>query len=138
MGVQRVAMHHANPRMLPLGFVIHHTLQTDQCIAATCTTPLRATVRSYLPQLRDCFERLNGALPSASVNMRFIIARDGEANDGHTLDKSEPAADSVAFAQLAQCVDDVRRTMQFPAPDNGIVSVDYPVSFEDTPSSSDH
>jgi hypothetical protein len=50
------------------------------------------------------------------------------------LDTSQPEADSTAFTKLAQCVDDVRRTLKFPAPGDGIVTVSYPLEFAHTPS----
>jgi|GEM_PF-2983766 len=94
---------------------------------------IRTTMRGYFPQLRGCFERVDKTLRSVNVNMSFVIGRDGRTIDGSTIDKSEPAAEPVAFAQLAQCVDDVRRTMQFPVPEDGIVSVDYPITFGHEP-----
>jgi hypothetical protein len=94
---------------------------------------IRTTMRGYFPQLRGCFERVDTTLRSVNINMSFVIGRDGRAIDGNTTDKSEPATDPAAFAQLAQCVDDVRRTMQFPVPDDGIVSVDYPITFGHEP-----
>lgn len=98
---------------------------------------IRATMRRYFPQLRDCFERVDKRLPSANINMSFIIDRDGKTIDGEAIDKSEPAADTEAFAQLAQCVDAVTRTMQFPAPDDGFVTVSYPITFRHEPSGED-
>jgi hypothetical protein len=94
---------------------------------------IRATIRNYLPQLRGCFERVGENLSSVSVEMRFVIGRDGTTIDGQTVDKSNPATETEAFNQLAQCIDDVRRTMQFPAPDNGILPVSYPLVFGHTP-----
>jgi len=98
---------------------------------------IRSTVRSHYPQLRACFERLSGALPTVNVSMNFIIGRDGHAIDGETTDKSEQPTNNEAFTKLAQCVDDVRKTLQFPAPGDGIVSVNYPLVFEDTASGED-
>ncbi|HTU59846.1 MAG TPA: M56 family metallopeptidase, partial [Polyangiales bacterium] len=94
---------------------------------------IRTTMRSYFPQLRSCFERVDKTLHSVSINMSFVIGRDGRAIDGQTSDKSEPPADPAAFAQFAQCVDDVRNTMQFPVPEDGIVTVDYPITFGHEP-----
>jgi hypothetical protein len=94
---------------------------------------IQATVRNYLPQLRDCFERLNGKLRTASINLSFIIGSDGKTLEGETVDTSDAAASNEAFAELARCVDDVRRTMQFPPPEDGTVTVSYPLNFEDQP-----
>lgn len=94
---------------------------------------IRTTLRGYFPQLRGCFERADKTLRSVNINMSFVIGRDGRAIDGNTIDKSEPAADPTVFAGFAQCVDDVRRTMQFPVPEDGIVSVDYPITFGHEP-----
>jgi beta-lactamase regulating signal transducer with metallopeptidase domain len=86
---------------------------------------IRTTVRSYLPQLRDCFEQLTPSVPSASVSMNFTIARDGHVSDGEAIDK---ATDTKS--QLTQCVDKVMRTMRFPAPEDGNVFISYPIDFE--------
>lgn len=92
---------------------------------------IQTTVRRYLPQLRECFERLDKPLRSASISLDFIVERDGRTLAGETVDTSNAATSSEAFAELAQCVDEVRRTMQFPAPEDGIVHVSYPILFED-------
>jgi hypothetical protein len=94
---------------------------------------IRTTLRGYFPQLRDCFERADKALRSVNITMSFVIGRDGRTMDGKTIDKSEPPADLAAFAGFAQCIDEVRRTMQFPVPEDDIVSVDYPITFGHEP-----
>jgi beta-lactamase regulating signal transducer with metallopeptidase domain len=93
---------------------------------------IRTAVRSYLPQLRDCFEQLEPARSAAKVSMNFTIARDGQVSDGQAIDEA-----SEGKNQLTQCVDRVMRSMRFPAPEDGIVSVSYPLEFENTPSPAD-
>lgn len=89
---------------------------------------IRSTVRSYYAGFRTCYEAQLPELASASVTLRFTIGRDGLVADGDAVDKTEPP--SERSAALAQCLDGVMRSMQFPAPRDGIVTVEYPIYFE--------
>ena len=90
---------------------------------------IRAVVRSYYDQFRACYEPRIPSLPAASVTMRFTIGRDGHVSDGEATDETA-GAKSEASAALAQCIDGAMRSMQFPAPKDGIVTVDYPLIFK--------
>lgn len=92
---------------------------------------IKSTVRTYYDSFRDCYEAQLPDLASARVTLRFTIGREGNVTDGEAIDKTEPK--SEGSAELAQCLDGVMRTMQFPAPKDGIVTVDYPIDFEADP-----
>jgi hypothetical protein len=53
------------------------------------------------------------------VTLDFTIGRDGKVMDGTATDEGQP--------RLAACFDTVMRGMIFPAPEDGIVTVTYPV-----------
>jgi hypothetical protein len=53
------------------------------------------------------------------VTLDFTISRQGKVVDGNATDESHP--------ELAACFDTVMRSMVFPAPEDGIVTVTYPV-----------
>lgn len=89
---------------------------------------IRATVRSYYGGFRDCYEAQLPELASARVTLRFTIGRDGSVTDGEAVDETE--AESERSAELSRCLDGVMRTMRFPAPRDGIVTVGYPIFFE--------
>jgi beta-lactamase regulating signal transducer with metallopeptidase domain len=91
---------------------------------------IRTTIHSYFPQLRACFDAVEG---SASISLSFVIDRHGRALVGETLDESGAVTSTEAFARFAQCVDGVRSTMQFPVPDDDSVIVSYRMAFEHDP-----
>jgi beta-lactamase regulating signal transducer with metallopeptidase domain len=92
---------------------------------------IRAVVRSYYDQFRACYEPLIPSLPAASVTMSFTIGREGNVTDGEAKDVTPGEHDAKASAKLAQCIDGVMFTMKFPAPEDGIVTVAYPLMFTD-------
>ncbi len=92
---------------------------------------IRAVVRSYYDQFRECYEPLIPSLPAASVTLSFTIGREGNVTDGEVKDVTPGEHDAKAAAELARCVDGVMRTMKFPAPEDGIVTVGYPIMFTD-------
>jgi hypothetical protein len=53
--------------------------------------------------------------------MKLTIGRDGKVIDGAVESKEHP--------EFALCLDAVRRSMVFPAPEDGIVTVVYPIMF---------
>jgi hypothetical protein len=63
--------------------------------------------------------------------MSFTIGREGNVTDGEAKDVTPGEHDEKASAKLAECVDGVMYTMKFPAPEDGIVTVGYPMMFTD-------
>jgi beta-lactamase regulating signal transducer with metallopeptidase domain len=82
---------------------------------------IRKVVRDYYSGFRDCYEALGHPLPDTWATLKFTIARDGKVSDGEVESPEHP--------KLGQCLDGVMRSMVFPAPGDGIVTVAYPIMF---------
>jgi hypothetical protein len=82
---------------------------------------IRKVVRDYYPGIRQCYEALGQPLPATRAKLNFTIARDGKVSDGEVESKEYPA--------LGKCLDGVMRSMVFPPPKDGIVTVGYPLEF---------
>lgn len=82
---------------------------------------IQDTVRGYFGQFRTCYEAFPEPRPATSVQLKFTIGRDGKVSDGEVESKEHPS--------LGKCLDPVMRSMLFPAPEDGIVTVVYPVVF---------
>ena len=85
------------------------------------TQVIRDTVRSYFDQFKACYEVFPHPRPTTTATLRFTIARDGKVSDGEVESKEHPS--------LGKCLDPVMRSMVFPPPNDGIVTVGYPVQF---------
>ena len=109
--------------------VAQSEVRTERVIQSLSKDVIRATVNRYIPMLRTCFEQ-NKALDSARLSLSFTIDLDGRTIGGESFDNSDAATSSQAFGELAQCIDNVVRTMRFPAPEDGVVVVSYPLTFE--------
>lgn len=83
---------------------------------------IRGVVRDHYDAFRACYEALGNPLPDAQATMRFTISREGKVSDGEVKSEEHPA--------LGKCLDPVMRSMVFPAPEDGIVTVEYPLAFE--------
>jgi beta-lactamase regulating signal transducer with metallopeptidase domain len=82
---------------------------------------IRKVVRDYYTGFRDCYEALGHPLPDTHAKLNFTIGRNGKVSDGEVESKEHPA--------LGKCLDGVMRSMVFPAPKDGIVTVGYPLMF---------
>jgi beta-lactamase regulating signal transducer with metallopeptidase domain len=82
---------------------------------------IRKVVRDYYGSIRDCYEKLGQPLPATRAKLNFTIARDGKVSDGEVESEEYPA--------LGRCLDSVMRSMVFPPPNDGIVTVGYPLEF---------
>jgi beta-lactamase regulating signal transducer with metallopeptidase domain len=82
---------------------------------------IRDTVRSHFDEFRACYEAFPHPRPTTQATLRFTIARDGKVSDGEVESKEHPS--------LGQCLDPLMRSMVFPPPNDGIVTVGYPVQF---------
>jgi hypothetical protein len=82
---------------------------------------IRKIVRDSYGGFRDCYETLGQPLPDTWATLKFTIARDGKVSDGEVESPEHP--------KLGKCLDPVMRSMVFPAPKDGIVTVVYPVMF---------
>lgn len=82
---------------------------------------IRKVVRDYYPGFRGCYEELGHPLPDTWATLKFTIARDGKVSDGEVESPEHPA--------LGKCLDSVMRSMVFPPPKDGIVTVGYPLAF---------
>lgn len=80
---------------------------------------IRKVVKEYYPGFRQCYEALGHPLPDTWARLKFTIARDGTVSDGEVESPEYPA--------LGKCFDGVMRSMVFPAPKDGIVTVEYPI-----------
>lgn len=82
---------------------------------------IRKVVRDYYWGFRGCYEALGQPLPATRAKLNFTISRDGKVSDGEVESKEYPA--------FAKCLDGVMRSMVFPPPGDGIVTVGYPLEF---------
>lgn len=82
---------------------------------------IRKVVRDHFPGFGECYEALGHPLPDASATLRFTIARDGKVSDGEVESPEQP--------KLGGCLDTEMRSMLFPPPEDGIVTVTYPIFF---------
>lgn len=86
---------------------------------------IQKVVRSSHDRSRKCYEEgldrdsnLKGRL-----QIRFVIGRDGKVSG------AADAADEMPDAQVRECVLGVFRSLEFPRPEGGIVTVVYPLAF---------
>jgi hypothetical protein len=86
---------------------------------------IQKVVRDSFDRIRTCYEALPKPLPTLKLIMEFTIGRDGNVIDGNVESKEYPA--------LAQCVDGVMRSLVFPAPKTGIVTVAFPIMLSPDP-----
>jgi len=88
---------------------------------------IQRTIRNAFAPIRECYQQglardrdLRG-----KVVIRFVIGRDGKVMRAE-LTKDSTLPDAKASA----CVVDAFKTLEFPKPEGGVVSVVYPITFE--------
>jgi hypothetical protein len=86
---------------------------------------IQAVVRKHYGLFRGCYERglgLNPAL-TGKITARFVIDRDG------TVTNASNAGSDLPDAEMVKCVVSQFYKMKFPFPEDGIVTVVYPIIF---------
>lgn len=88
---------------------------------------IQRRVRESYGGMRQCYERGLAKNPKlqGKVTVRFVIGRSG-ACEGTAADKEETTLPS---AEVVSCVVDHFKTIKFPEPEGGIVTVVYPINF---------
>jgi hypothetical protein len=94
---------------------------------------IQQIVRDEYARLRGCYEEGLRRDPNLTgrVATRFVIARDGSVSQ--VSDGGSDLPDPVAL----ECIFDVFRTLKFPRPDGGIITVVYPIVFSPASDSPD-
>lgn len=86
---------------------------------------IQAVVREHYGAFRICYEALPEPRPATRAKLSFTIGRDGSVVDGEV--------ESTEYPSLGRCLDPAMRSMQFPEPKDGIVTVTYPLEFAGEP-----
>ena len=76
--------------------------------------------------MEDCYSAGLARHPNlrGRITLRFVIERDGTVSDVTVADNA------VADCQVVRCVRTLFGRIHFPAPEGGIVTVQYPIMFE--------
>jgi hypothetical protein len=87
---------------------------------------IRDVVRSRHPELEGCYQLGVGrhSQLGGKVTFAFVIGVDGEVAELRVADNSMPDCGTV------RCMRDALTRAEFPAPEGGTVSVEYPITFE--------
>jgi hypothetical protein len=93
--------------------------EADQGLGDLPKEVVEKVVRGSFDRMRTCYEALPRPLPTLRLKLEFTIGRDGTVIDGQVESKEYPG--------LASCVYDVMRSLVFPAPMTGIVTVGFPI-----------
>lgn len=91
---------------------------------------IRRAIRRELPRLQHCYEQQLAKIPKlhGTVNETFVIG-----SEGTVTSSSARGLDPV----VASCVDGVVKTLVFPRPSGGTVTVTYPFDFITTGTDTD-
>ena len=86
---------------------------------------IQRTVRQNFGRFKFCYEAGLRSNPSLQgrVSVRFIIGRDG------AVSSSANGGSDLPDASVVSCVTRAFFGLSFPQPDNGIVTVTYPIVF---------
>ena len=87
---------------------------------------MREVVRSHHPELEGCYQLGAGRHPQlgGKVTFAFVVGVDGAVTELRVADNSMPDCSAV------RCMRDALARAEFPAPEGGTVSVQYPITFE--------
>ncbi len=82
-------------------------------------------VRQNFGRFRGCYEAELGRSSTASgrVSVRFVIARDGSVRS------AQDAGSTITSRTFINCVTQAFMGLTFPQPENGVVTVTYPIVF---------
>lgn len=88
---------------------------------------VRSVVRQSHPAFRSCYEQGLGRDPElqGKVRVRFVIGTEGYVIQ---VEVTEPT--TLPDPLVVDCVAEVYRTLRFPKPDGGNVTVNYPLHFQ--------
>ena len=86
---------------------------------------IRRVLRRYNAQFKFCYESALMKNPNlkGAVRVKFVIDRNGDVSS------AVDAGSDIGDASVVSCVVARFRTMKFPAPESGIVTVTYPIQF---------
>jgi hypothetical protein len=86
---------------------------------------IQKIVRTHYGVFRACYEAGLKKNPDlyGRVSTRFIIERDGQVR------RSDPDCSSMPDPEVVRCVVEGYKTLSFPEPEGGIVTVVYPIMF---------
>ncbi len=92
---------------------------------------IRGVIRRNFGRFRYCYEQGLRVSPnlSARVSLRFLIERDGTVSDVNVTDLNG------VDTKVADCIARAVAELSFPEPENGVITVIYPILF--VPSQSD-
>lgn len=88
---------------------------------------IQPVVRSNFGAMRECYQQGQARDPNlrGKVVIRFVIGRDGK------VARAELTKDStLPDAEAGVCVVEAFKSLKFPEPDGGVVTVVYPIVFE--------
>jgi hypothetical protein len=87
---------------------------------------IQRVVRSNFPKIRACYEHglTRQANLHGKVKVRFVISESGR------VASAEDDASTLPSADVIGCILAVYRTLSFPEPDGGKVTVIYPINFD--------
>jgi beta-lactamase regulating signal transducer with metallopeptidase domain len=82
---------------------------------------VRNVVRSHFARFSECYETIPKPRPWIETKLHFTIDTAGKVSEGHVDAESSPV--------LGACLDRVMRGIVFPAPQGGVVTVGFPITF---------
>jgi TonB family protein len=94
---------------------------------------IRRVVRRHMNRFRYCYERQLAANPNlqGKVVVRFVISTTG------SVSSAQDAGSTLPDEAVKACILRTYQSMQFPAPNGGIVVVTYPIVFHPGDSATD-
>jgi hypothetical protein len=91
---------------------------------------IEKVVHDQFPRMRECYDGATGTKASVGrVVVGFVIDAAGKV----TLSKVNAAGSTVSEASVSTCVAHSFCGMSFPAPDSGVVTVNYPLDLSISP-----
>jgi hypothetical protein len=86
---------------------------------------IQQVIRAHFAAFRHCYEDGQGRNPrlAGMVSTKIVIGRDGAVSDATLVTTTMPDPKAV------DCIVDGYRSLHFPAPTGGVVTVVYPIQF---------
>ncbi len=87
---------------------------------------IQKIIRGHYDTLRKCYEQglVRDPHLQGRVTVKFVIERDGRVTQSHAAEGA-----SMPDGEVVECVVNAFRSLVFPKPEGGIVTVIYPVTF---------
>lgn len=113
----------ALPLPPPVGEEARAFMQRDPDAGRLPLIVIRQVVRGWYGAIRDCLEGGLARHPKLAglVTVRFVIERDG------TVSNVAKGRTDLPDEEVAQCMIERFRGLRFPAPNGGIMTVEYPI-----------